>query len=196
MQATYLDKKQEFRNDVPFYKDIKTGPTYVKPREPISFRDKISYRNTGEWDRLKPTDQQTVKSAREDEIIKDSIRRARQDRLAKEKELISRRENYTTKDSKAPPMTSRVDPKGKDDYGVPKEPATDLDKGDSEGPDGTYKFKEDNFNGESVNGLPSDMMGSRSPRKAQLLGKSGGKLDVADEIAIMMQRKGAGVKVR
>lgn len=100
-------------------------------------------------------------------------------------------------------MTARVDPqpknafvdnRAKENYNIPKEPAIVLDKG--------YPDEEaDELNGDyyinTARGLPSDMVGSKGTLKDPLLSKSGGKLDVADEIAIMMQRKGAGmVKVK
>lgn len=192
LQATYLDKKQiDYKKDIPFYKDIKTGPSYIKPREPISFREKVSYRNQEEWERTKPPGQYT----KEGDFIKESIKKARQERMAKEKELISRRENYN---SKGPLMSTRADPplkdgydtNAKDDFDVPKEPAIVLDKGY---PDILTKFGDGGFYNDS--GIPSDMIGSMSPRKG-MVGKSFGKLEVADEIAIMLQRKGVGVKVR
>ncbi|VDI56597.1 Hypothetical predicted protein [Mytilus galloprovincialis] len=190
INATYLDKKQiDYKKDIPFYKDIKTGPSYIKPREPISFREKVSYRNQEEWERTKPPGQYT----KEGDFIKESIKKARQERMAKEKELISRRENYN---SKGPLMSTRADPplkdgydtNAKDDFDVPKEPAIVLDKGY---PDISTKFGDGGFYNDS--GIPSDMIGSMSPRKG-MVGKSFGKLEVADEIAIMLQRKGVGVK--
>lgn len=196
-----MDKKQnEYKKDIPFYKDLKSGPSYVKSREPISFREKISYKNQDDWNKIKPNGQSVPKH--EDEVIKESIKKARQERIQKEKELISRRENYQPK---GVPMTARVDPqpknafvdlRTKDKYGIPKEPAVVLDKAY---PDD----EEDDYDGDyymnTSRKLPNEMVGPKSQRKDPALSKSGGKLDVADEIAIMMQRQGAGavkVKVR